>query len=176
MCVFLNTDAQITTDSNPPYNSPIYLVDSLLLGEGVFATNHIFQGDPLQIGFFNGENSNIGLDSGIVMGTGDISELIPGFFGGAIINAVDDQDLLDVANSVPGLIGQNFNLSSVNDVAILEFDFIPVSSTYPLSMCLPQLSILDLKTLILMMFLDSLFQGLIFQDLILVLLNIQMEV
>ena len=54
------------------YNSPIFLVDSLLLGEGVIATNHIFQGDPLQIGFFNGENSNIGLDSGIVMGTGDI--------------------------------------------------------------------------------------------------------
>ena len=58
LCVFLlNSYAQITTDSNPPYNSPIYLVDSLLLGEGVVATNHIFQGDPLQIGFFDGENS-----------------------------------------------------------------------------------------------------------------------
>ena len=66
---FLNASAQIATNSNPPYNSSVYLVDSLLLGEGVVATNHLFQGDPVQIGFFNGENSNIGLDSGIVMGT-----------------------------------------------------------------------------------------------------------
>ena len=129
LCVFfLNSYAQITTDSNPPYNSPIYLVDSLLLGEGVVATNHIFQGDPLQIGFFNGENSNIGLDSGIVMGTGDIVEIVPGAFGGFFANAVDDPDLLGLASSVPDLIGQNFNVTSVNDVAILEFDFVPVSS------------------------------------------------
>jgi gliding motility-associated-like protein len=35
----------------------------------------------------------------------------------------NDQDLLDVANSVPPLIGQNFTVSSVNDLCILEFDF-----------------------------------------------------
>ena len=129
LCVlFLNTYAQITTDSNPPYNSPIFLVDSLLLGEGVVATNHVYQGDPLQIGFFNGENSNIGLDSGIIMGTGDIVEVVPGAFGGFFANAVNDPDLLELASSVPDLIGQNFNVTSVNDVAILEFDFVPVSS------------------------------------------------
>jgi len=129
LCVFfLNSYAQITTDSNPPYDSPIFLVDSLLLGEGVVATNHTFQGDPLQIGFFNGENSNIGLDSGIVMATGDIVEIVPGAFGGFFANAVDDPDLLELASSVPDLIGQNFNVTSVNDVAILEFDFVPVSS------------------------------------------------
>ena len=44
------------------------------------------------------------------------------------MNNIDDPDLLDLANSVPGLIGQNFNVTSVNDVAILEFDFVPVSS------------------------------------------------
>ena len=125
---FLNASAQIATNSNPPYNSSVYLVDSLLLGEGVVATNHLFQGDPVQIGFFNGENSNIGLDSGIVMGTGDIVEIVPGAFGGFFANAVADPDLLEVANSVPGLIDQNFNVTSVNDVAILEFDFVPVSS------------------------------------------------
>ena len=125
---FLNVSAQIITDSNAPYDSPVYLVDSLLLGEGVVATNHSYQGDALQIGFFNGENSNIGLDSGIVMGTGDIVEIVPGAFGGFFANAVDDPDLLDVASSVPDLIDQNFTVTSVNDVAILEFDFVPVSS------------------------------------------------
>ena len=34
-----------------------------------------------------------------------------------------DADLLDVANSVPPLIGQSFIVSSVNDLCILEFDF-----------------------------------------------------
>jgi hypothetical protein len=62
------------------------------------------------------------------MATGVISEIEPGGGGGFIANAVNDPDLLDLANSVPGLIGQNFAVGSVNDVAILEFDFIPVSS------------------------------------------------
>ena len=34
-----------------------------------------------------------------------------------------DADLLNVANSVPPLIGQTFSVSSVNDLCILEFDF-----------------------------------------------------
>tara|TARA_B100001059_G_scaffold75625_1_gene73189 strand:- start:60 stop:470 length:411 start_codon:yes stop_codon:yes gene_type:complete len=54
---------QILVTNNAPYNTAEYLVDSLLLGEGVIATNHAFQGDPLQIGFFNGVNSNIGFDN-----------------------------------------------------------------------------------------------------------------
>ena len=35
---------------------------------------------------------------------------------------------MELASSVPDLIGQNFDVTSVNDVAILEFDFVPVSS------------------------------------------------
>ena len=62
------------------------------------------------------------------MGTGDIVEIVPGAFGGFFANAINDPDLLELASSVPGLIGQNFDVTSVNDVAILEFDFVPVSS------------------------------------------------
>ena len=113
-----NIYSQITTNSNAPYSSPVYLVDSLLLGEGVVATNHLFQGDPLQIGFFNGENSNIGLDSGIIMGTGDIIEVVPGAFGGFFANAVNDPDLLELASSVPELIGQDFNVTSVKRTSV----------------------------------------------------------
>ena len=86
-------------------------------------------------------------------------------FGGFINNAVNDQDLLDVANSVPGLIGQNFNVSSVNDVAILEFDFILFLHTFHLDMYSLQLSIFVLKIHPLMMYLVSLFQVQIFLDL-----------
>ena len=58
------------------------------------------------------------------MSTGDISILDPNFTGFADFINVDpvvtDPDLLDVANSVPALIGQNFVVNSINDVAILE--------------------------------------------------------
>ena len=38
-------------------------------------------------------------------------------------------DLLTVANSVPPLIGQAFNVSGINDMCVLEFDFVPQSDT-----------------------------------------------
>ncbi|HIE73732.1 MAG TPA: hypothetical protein EYQ06_05625, partial [Flavobacteriales bacterium] len=123
--------AQITIDKTTPYDSPTWLVNNILLGGGVVASNHSYQGDSMQIGFFNAINTSLGLDSGIVMATGDIDLLDPNFtgFGANPPNTVMDTDLLVVANSVPPLIGQTFLVSSINDVAILEFDFIPTSDT-----------------------------------------------
>ena len=125
------TYAQITIDKTAPYDSPTWLVDNILLGGGVVASNHSYQGDSMQIGFFNAINTNLGLDSGIVMATGDIDMLDPTLWIAATNppNTVTDPDLLAVANSVPPLIGQTFVVSSINDVAILEFDFIPTSDT-----------------------------------------------
>ena len=123
--------AQMTLDKTTPYDSPTWLIDNILLGGGVVASNHSYQGDSMQIGFFNAINTNLGLDSGIVMATGDIDLLDPNFtgFGTNPPNMVTDPDLLTVANSVPPLIGQTFVVSSINDVARLEFDFIPTSDT-----------------------------------------------
>ena len=51
------------------------------------------------------------------MATGGIENLVPGNTNFAVIpNTVVDPDLLNVANSVPGLIGQSFSVSSVNDI------------------------------------------------------------
>ena len=124
--------AQITIDKTAPYDSPTWLIDNILLGGGIVASNHSYQGDSMQIGFFNAINTNLGLDSGIVMATGDIDLLDPFFAGVPGINppnTVTDPDLLSVANSVPPLIGQTFVVSSINDIAILEFDFTPTSDT-----------------------------------------------
>ena len=130
---FLSVQAQLTVNNDPPNDNPVYLVNNILLGDGVEASNYNYQGDSIQIGFFNGTASNLGLNSGIVMSTGDISILDPNFAGfGDFINVnppVTDPDLLDVANSVPALIGQNFVVQDINDVAVLEFDFIPSSDT-----------------------------------------------
>ena len=38
-------------------------------------------------------------------------------------------DLYSVSNSVPPLVGQSFSVSSINDLCVLEFDFIPESDT-----------------------------------------------
>ena len=130
---FLSVQAQLTVNNDSPNDNPVYLVDDILLGDGVEASNHTYQGDSIQIGFFDGTASNLGLNSGIVMSTGDISILDPNFAGfGDFIDVnppVTDPDLLDVANSVPALIGQNFVVQDINDVAVLEFDFIPSSDT-----------------------------------------------
>ena len=125
------SQSQIVVDNNAPYNSPAFLVDDILLGGGVVASNHTYQGEPSQLGWFNAINTNLGIDSGVVMCTGDIYALDPilGSTFPLIPNTVTDPDLLAVANSVPGLIGQNFTVTSINDVAVLEFDFIPTSDS-----------------------------------------------
>lgn len=129
LCCTLGVQAQMTVDNAAPYDNAAYLVDNVLLGGGVVASNHSFQGDPLQIGYFDGSNTNLGLNGGVVLATGDIVELVPDGLAGFITGTAGDPDLLDVANSVPPLIGETFNVSSVNDVAVLEFDFVPTSDS-----------------------------------------------
>ena len=68
------------------------------------------------------------LDHGIILSTGDAGGLLGNFTNGPIGGA-SDQDLLQVANLVPALIGQNFSVNSINDAAIIEFDFIPNDDT-----------------------------------------------
>jgi gliding motility-associated-like protein len=96
------------------------LVEQVLLGKGVQIFNITSTGANLAIGKFDGTASNIGLDSGIIMSTGDIFDA-PGpnnatnsttqFF------TPGDADLTNI-------IGSN-----TYDAAVLEFDFMPVSDT-----------------------------------------------
>jgi len=129
--ILAEIQAQIIIDNNPPYDDPTWLVNNILLGGGVTTSNVTYQGDSCQIGFFNAINTSLGIDSGIVMCTGDVNDLDPASAPTFpfISNVVVDPDLLAVANSVPGMIGQSFSVSSVNDIAILEFDFIPTSDS-----------------------------------------------
>ncbi len=131
----LNSYSQISVDVNSPYNSPVYLIDNVLLGGGVTASNHNYQGDSVQIAFFDATNTSLGINTGIVMATGEVSVLDPSFTSTFPIlpNTVTDPDLLNVANSVPPLLPSphtnSFTVSSINDVAVLEFDFIPTSDS-----------------------------------------------
>lgn len=107
--------------------TPEQLVQDILAGQGVTISNVTFNGQPgnvisPQIGFFNGTLSNIGLDSGLILATGDIT-LAPGpnnnngaTLGGGYPNS-GDSDLSTLAQN------------STNDKAVLEFDFVPVGDT-----------------------------------------------
>ena len=133
-CNTLQVKAQLTI-SNTAYTTPSAaqgLVNNILLGAGVTASNITFTpagGESVQLGFFNGVNSNLGLDSGIVMSTGNIANLAPGGFGTGAPIGGSNADLLTLANSVPPLIGQGFTVGNTFDAAILEFDFVPASDT-----------------------------------------------
>ena len=131
MWLLVNNHAQITISNANPYNNSNHLINNVLLGGGVSANNVTYQGDPIQVGFFSAINSNLGIDSGVVLSTGDIIDLDPNGFGSGNIpfSTNSDPDLLNIANSVPPLINQPFNVSGIFDVATLEFDFIPNSDT-----------------------------------------------
>ena len=125
---FFALNAHIVVDTNPPNNDPVYLVELVLLGNGVTASNIVFSGELEQIGYFDGSASNIGMTSGVVMCTGEVIAMDPnqGAAGWWGPNTVTDPDLLNVFNIVPPLLGFT-GPTVINDVAVLEFDFIPNS-------------------------------------------------
>src|SRR5262245_61950809 len=68
-------EAQLVLDNS---QSPEYFVQNVLLGGGVVVSNVTFNGVPgttptVQMGSFNGTNSNVGMTQGIVLASGDIN-------------------------------------------------------------------------------------------------------
>ncbi len=111
---------QLVVSNAVPYNNVQYLVENVLVGGGVQTSNWTYTGVPIAIGYFDGTNSNIGIDSGIVITSG------------SIYNAIGP-------NTDPGTTANNFqpgdpDLTAYSgdptfDAAILEFDFVPQSDT-----------------------------------------------
>jgi gliding motility-associated-like protein len=111
-------------------------VQDVLLGSGIQATNISYTGCFAQIAYMHeGASAGLGIDGGVVLSSDyakNIQVPSPGYAFWNLPNCpttAGDADLLSIANSVPGMIGQNFSVSSVNDVSILEFDFIPTGDT-----------------------------------------------
>jgi hypothetical protein len=122
--------AQMTVDSSVP---PTQLVQNILLGQGVSASNVTFNGvlnapADLQIGSFSAPGTNLGLDAGVVMASGNVMSDPLNFIVGAngpvtdfaannMFTGVVDADLALLANQ------------AIFDAAILEFDFIPTGDS-----------------------------------------------
>jgi len=100
-------------------------VNNVLLGNGIQTSNIIFHGVAQQLGYFTHGNS-FGIDTGIVISTGNVGD-IPGAVGvTASTNMQSNYTDADILTSMQ----QNSALSaSANDVAALEFDFIPLGDT-----------------------------------------------
>jgi hypothetical protein len=115
--------AQITMTSGLTADQAV----QYLLGPTVAYSNATFTGSGLQLGQLDGlaGAANFGIGSGIVLCTDDVVSLTPSGVPGAITpNISVEPDLLEVAQSVPPMINQNFTITNVNNVAILEFDFV----------------------------------------------------
>lgn len=101
--------------------TPAQLVQNVLLGTGITATNITYTGSALARGTFNGTASNLGISSGVVLATGNIANAVgPNNNSGttSVFNLGGDPDLNIITSP-----------SQSYDAAVLEFDFIPRTDT-----------------------------------------------
>lgn len=100
-------------------NNYTKMVNQVLVGSGVEVRNVLFRGDTNAIGIFDGRNSNIGLDSGIIISSGKARDAVG-----------PNNDKVSTSNQKVGDGDLNSILSgsTTNDAASLQFEFIPVSS------------------------------------------------
>ncbi len=114
-----NANAQLTVSNAL---TPTQLVQNVLLGTGITATNITFTGTADARGEFNGTASNIGFASGVILATGDIGV------------AVGPNNNGSLSNGGSGNISTDPQLTSIAtntlyDANILEFDFVPLADT-----------------------------------------------
>jgi gliding motility-associated-like protein len=110
--------AQLTTSVALP---PNLLVQNILLGGGITASSVTYTGDASAIGSFNGIFSNIGLASGVILSSGDISNCI----------GPNNTSGVSYSNTLAGDpdLDQLMSPALSYEAAILEFDFVPTSDT-----------------------------------------------
>jgi CHU_C Type IX secretion signal domain len=112
------TQAQLTVDGTL---TPTLLVNDVLLGTGITASSITYSGDITARGRFNGTLSNIGFTDGVLLATGSITNAIgPNVAGGITTNFGTPSTDPELAAIAAG---------SLNDAAILEFDFVPTSDS-----------------------------------------------
>lgn len=125
----MNTSySQMTVNSG---FTPLDYVQALV-GPGITVSNVVMTNNSQnQIGIFDGQNSNIGFNSGVVMAAGPVNGLVGNAAtadAGQPGNGQGDADLLMVAQSVVSNPSAGA-INSVNDAISLEFDFVPSSNS-----------------------------------------------
>lgn len=103
-------------------SSPQYLVENVLLGNGVSVSNVSYTGSTLSLGSFTqGSSSILGLSSGIVLSTGRVMDL-------SSVNNVPNRQFNTQGGSDANL--QSLTpMNNIYDAAVLEFDFVPTTDS-----------------------------------------------
>lgn len=94
---------------------------SELVGRGVTVSNVSYSGDDRAVGVFSGMRAAVGLDSGVALSTGRVSQDLPGPHGAKLSTSFGGSGDADLSTLVGG--------ASVQDAASLEFDFVPRTSS-----------------------------------------------
>ena len=104
----------------------VELVNDVLLGAGITASNITLNSSPitalapnLQVGYFENGNSGFPINRGVVMSTGNVTNL-PGTanqFASTNTPFLSDPDLATISGV------------SINDAVVLEFDFVAVGDS-----------------------------------------------
>ncbi len=116
--LFLSSYGQLTVNTGL---TPQQLVNNVLLGNGVVAFNITYTGAPQAIGTFNSLNSNVGLNSGILLCSGNVTAAI-----GPNTATGQGEDNFQLGDAdIDAFTGQ----ATSENAAILEFDFIPSSDS-----------------------------------------------
>lgn len=116
LLTFSGLNAQISVDYSL---TPTQLVQNVLLGGGISVSNVTFTGGAEMRGTFEG-TSNLGIDTGLVLATGDIAVSI----GPNTYTSHSDGGGVAGDSQLDALVG-----GTTNDAAVLEFDFVPSSDT-----------------------------------------------
>ncbi|MEO8066289.1 MAG: choice-of-anchor L domain-containing protein [Flavobacteriales bacterium] len=123
-CWAIGTQAQLVVDNTTTVES---LVQNVLLGGGVNVSNITFNGLPAnfiteQAGSFNGTATTLGIGTGMMLATGSVFNAIgPNNVGSSSLgggNMNSDPDLAILSDP-----------QTVNDAAVLEFDFVPAGDS-----------------------------------------------
>jgi gliding motility-associated-like protein len=111
--------AQLTTTQTL---TPQQLVQNVLLGGGVTASNITFSGSTLAIAQFTASSStNLGISSGVVMSSGNTT--------GANGISGNVSGVASTIHNLPGDTDLNSIIPNTEDACILEFDFVPLGDT-----------------------------------------------
>lgn len=106
--------------------TPVNLIQNVLLGGGVEVSNINYVGSPGAVGAFNGANTNLGLQSGIIMTTGSISSNMNGPIGpNNSASAGMSNNAGAPPNPVRDWLGGPIGTTNFYDAAVLSFDFVP---------------------------------------------------
>ena len=124
-------NAQLTVD---PSQTPLQLVQNVLLGNGILASNITFSGnapnivDP-QFPSFNSSNSNVGITQGVILSTGIATRAVgPNNADIAGANLQGNDPAVGGINNDPDLMILTGG-TAIRDAAILDFSFVPTGNT-----------------------------------------------